>query len=97
MTKALDLDLRKLKARAFDRAEWAEDALRRYHAVILILDDAVAQLLRRLPAPHLMVASATRTAPVSDAAVAIKSVEAITDKVFESPSHSRLPVTIEMR
>jgi hypothetical protein len=24
MTKALDLDLKKLKARAFDRAEWAE-------------------------------------------------------------------------
>jgi hypothetical protein len=32
MTKALDLDLKKLKARAFDRAEWAEGVLRRYHA-----------------------------------------------------------------
>ena len=32
MTTALDLDLKKLKARAFDRAEWAEGVLRRYHA-----------------------------------------------------------------
>jgi hypothetical protein len=46
MTKALDLDLKKLKARAFDRAEWAEGVLRRYHAATLNLDDAVAQQLR---------------------------------------------------
>ena len=32
MTKALDLDLKKLEARAFDRADWAEQGLRRYHA-----------------------------------------------------------------
>jgi len=29
MTKALNLDLQKLNARAFDRAEWAEGALLR--------------------------------------------------------------------
>ena len=48
MTKALDLDLKKLKARAFDRAEWAEGVLRRYHATNLKLGDAVAQPLRVL-------------------------------------------------
>ena len=35
MTTALDLDLKKLKARAFDRAEWAERVLRNYHAANL--------------------------------------------------------------
>jgi hypothetical protein len=34
MIKALALDLKKLQARAFDRAEWAEETLRRYHAAI---------------------------------------------------------------
>lgn len=48
MTKALDLDLNKLKARAFDRAEWAEEILRRYHAVISDLDDLVVQQLQGL-------------------------------------------------
>ena len=48
MTKALDLDLKKLKARAFDRAEWAEGVLRRYHATTLNLDGVVAQQLRAL-------------------------------------------------
>jgi hypothetical protein len=48
MTKALDLDLKKLKARAFDRAEWAEEVLRRYHAATLNLDAVVAQQLRGL-------------------------------------------------
>jgi hypothetical protein len=48
MTKALHLDLKKLQTRAFDRAEWAEDILRRYHAAILNLDDAVVQQLRGL-------------------------------------------------
>ncbi|MGA2029098.1 MAG: hypothetical protein ABSG87_03395, partial [Verrucomicrobiota bacterium] len=48
MTKALDLDLKKLKARAFDRAQWAEKALRRYHSAIQSLDDVVAQQLRAL-------------------------------------------------
>jgi hypothetical protein len=48
MTKALALDLKKLKARAFDRAEWAEEVLRRYHAATRNLDAVVAQQLRGL-------------------------------------------------
>jgi hypothetical protein len=48
MTTALDLDLQKLKARAFDRAEWAEEVLRRYHAATLNLDDVAAKQLRVL-------------------------------------------------
>ena len=48
MTKAIDLDLKKLQARAFDRAEWAEDAIRRYHAAFRNLDAAMVQKLRGL-------------------------------------------------
>jgi hypothetical protein len=48
MKNALDLDLEKLKARAFDRAEWAEDVLRRYHVATLNLSEEVAQQLRAL-------------------------------------------------
>ena len=48
MTKALDLDLKKLKARAYHRAEWAEEVLRRYHSAIPNLSDAAAQQLRPL-------------------------------------------------
>jgi hypothetical protein len=48
MTKALDLDLKKLKTRAFDRAEWAEEVLRRYHSAIQNFNGVVAQQLRRL-------------------------------------------------
>ncbi len=48
MTKALDLDLKKLKARAYHRAEWAEETLRRYHSAIPNLSDAAAQQLRSL-------------------------------------------------
>ena len=48
MTTALDLDLKKLQARAFDRAEWVADTLRRYHAPTLKLSGAVAQQLRGL-------------------------------------------------
>ncbi len=33
MSNALQLDLKKIEARAFHRLEWAEPALRRYHAV----------------------------------------------------------------
>jgi hypothetical protein len=47
MSKAFNNDLKKLQARAFDRAEWAEDVLRRYHAAP-DLDDAIAQQLRGL-------------------------------------------------
>ena len=48
MTIALDLDLKRLKARAFDRAEWAEEVLRRYHATTPNLNGVVAQQLREL-------------------------------------------------
>ena len=48
MTKALAHDLKKLQARAFDRAGWAEEVLRRYHSAILNLDAAVVQSLRML-------------------------------------------------
>jgi hypothetical protein len=48
MTTALNLDLKKLKARAFDRAEWAERVLRNYHAANLNPNDAVARQLRAL-------------------------------------------------
>jgi hypothetical protein len=48
MTKTVDRDLKKLQARAFDRAEWAGEALQRYHAAIAKLDDATVQQLRVL-------------------------------------------------
>ena len=48
MNKALDRDLKKLHARAFDRAAWAEETLRRYHAVTLKLKEVDAQTLRGL-------------------------------------------------
>jgi hypothetical protein len=48
MTKALDLDLKRLQARAFDRADWAEEAIRRYHAAISNHNDAAVQPLRGL-------------------------------------------------
>jgi hypothetical protein len=48
MSKALDLDLKKLQARAFDRAEWAGEALRRYHEAIGKLGEAAVQPLRGL-------------------------------------------------
>jgi hypothetical protein len=48
MTQALDLDLQKLKARAFDRAEWAEEAIRRYHAALPKLNAVDAQPLQAI-------------------------------------------------
>jgi hypothetical protein len=48
MSKSLHLDLKKLQARAFDRAEWAEEAIRRYHAAIPNLNATVVQTLRGL-------------------------------------------------
>jgi len=48
MSKALDSDLKKLQARAFDRAEWAEECLRRYHAAVAQLDPAISRPLRIL-------------------------------------------------
>ena len=48
MPTALDLDLKKLKARAFDRADWAEGVLRHYHASVGKLNEVVAGQLRAL-------------------------------------------------
>lgn len=48
MTTDLDRDLKKLKVRAFDRAEWAEAVLQRYHTVTSKLDESVAMQLRTL-------------------------------------------------
>ena len=48
MSKALNHDLKRLQARAFDRAEWAEDVLRRYHVAAPSLEVAVARTLRSL-------------------------------------------------
>ena len=48
MTKALALDLKKLNARAFDRAGWAEEVLRRYHATPRKPDEVSAKQLRAL-------------------------------------------------
>jgi hypothetical protein len=48
MTPALDFDLKKLERRAFDRAEWAGDVLRRYHSTTPKLGKAVVQQLRGL-------------------------------------------------
>jgi hypothetical protein len=48
MPSTLDLDLKKLKARAFHRDEWAEGTLRRYHSAIPNLNDAAALQLRPL-------------------------------------------------
>ncbi len=48
MSKALNLDLKKLEVRAFDRAEWAERVLRRYHAAIPKIDAAAVPYLQAL-------------------------------------------------
>ena len=48
MKRTLDLDLKQLKARAYHRAEWAEEVLRRYHSVIPNLNDVEAQQLRSI-------------------------------------------------
>ena len=46
MTKALAPALKKLKARAFDRAEWAEEVLRRWHSAIPKLKNEAVEQLR---------------------------------------------------
>jgi len=45
---ALDLDLNKLRAQAFDRADWAEEAIRRYHAVTPKAQASAAKSIREL-------------------------------------------------
>lgn len=46
MEKNFKYDLRRLKSRAFYRAEWAEDALRRYHEIADLKESDAAQLRR---------------------------------------------------
>ena len=48
MATALEIDLKKLQAQAFHRAEWAEPAVRRYHAALPKLNAAVIQQLQEL-------------------------------------------------
>jgi hypothetical protein len=48
MTKALALDLKRICAQAFDRADWAEPAVRHYHAVTAKLDALTIKTLRGL-------------------------------------------------
>ena len=48
MTKALALDLKRIRAQAFDRADWAEPAVRHYHAVTAKLDALTVKTLRGL-------------------------------------------------
>jgi hypothetical protein len=48
MKSQLDLDMERLESRAYERAEWAEGALRRYHAARLTLKEPVESQLRLL-------------------------------------------------
>jgi len=48
MATALELDLRRLKDRAFDRADWAAEVLRAYHVALSNLGDVAVQQVRRL-------------------------------------------------
>ena len=48
MPSTLDQDLKNLRAQAFDRADWAEAAIRRYHAVTARLEATTVQTLRGL-------------------------------------------------
>jgi hypothetical protein len=48
MKSQLDLDMERLASRAYDRAEWAENALSRYHAARLKFKVAVESQLRSL-------------------------------------------------
>lgn len=43
MSKALEHDLKKLQARAFDRAECAEESLRRYHVAASHHEEAMEE------------------------------------------------------
>ena len=48
MASLLDVDLKSLQGLAYHRADWAEEALRRYHAATPNLDAAQVHSLRRL-------------------------------------------------
>jgi hypothetical protein len=48
MPTALDSDLKKLQSQAFDRLDWAEASVRRYHAVTAKLDASTVKTIRVL-------------------------------------------------
>ena len=48
MPSALDLDLEKIQVHAFDRADWAEEAIRRYHVATAKLDGSTVKTIRAL-------------------------------------------------
>ena len=48
MPHTLDYDLKKIQCQAFDRADWAEQEIRRYHAVTTKLDASTLKTLRGL-------------------------------------------------
>lgn len=48
MPTALDIDLEKIQAHAFDRADWAEPVIRQYHAVTAKLDALTVKTIRAL-------------------------------------------------
>jgi hypothetical protein len=48
MSSTLDLDLKKIQAQAFDRADWAEQGLQRYHAVTAKLDASTVKSIQVL-------------------------------------------------
>ena len=48
MPTALDQDLEKIQTQAFDRADWADQCIRRYHAVAAKLDASTLKTLRAL-------------------------------------------------
>jgi len=48
MPSDLDKDLEKIQVHAFDRADWAEEAIQRYHAVTAKLDASTVKTIRGL-------------------------------------------------
>jgi hypothetical protein len=48
MPSTLDSDLKKIQSQAFDRADWAEEGIQRYHAVTTKLDASTLKTLRGL-------------------------------------------------
>jgi hypothetical protein len=48
MLTALDQDLKKIQAQAFDRADWAEEIIRRYHVALAKLDGSTGKTIRSL-------------------------------------------------
>ena len=48
MSSTLDLDLQKLRAQAFDRADWTEPAIHRFHALASGLEKSQSVMIRKL-------------------------------------------------